>query len=453
MTRRYRRGRDDAGQRAIRQAYAELLGAGRPTPAPADPATELRSVVRRSWERSLAHLPEPHKAMAPVVWSDDELRGHRETHPLAAAFPVIQRLLIEPCADTGAIVAVGDEHGRLLWVDGDRATRRRAERILLTPGADWSEPSVGTSAPGTALVLEGDVQIAGAEHFVPAVQEWHCTAVPIHGPTGRVVGVLDVTGGADAADARTLAWLRAAAEAVEAELLRIAHGSTCTAHDAARDEGTAASGRTAAVRGRRAGLAADVPTLCLLGRRQGLLTRGDAELELSLRHTEILAMIAGHPNGLSGEALIDLVEPRSSAITLRAEVSRLRRVLAAAGFADLRPASRPYRLETPLTTDADGVYGLLERGRQDEALAAYGGALLPASDAPGVQRLRDRIGGAVREAVLSDGSVEAVLAYLDLPEAEHDRDAWQCALRLLPAASPRRALVVAHLERLEAELV
>ena len=45
-----------------------------------------------------------------------------------------------------------------------------------------------------------------------------------------------------------------------------------------------------------------------------------------------------------------------------------------------------------------------------------------------------------------------VLAYLELPEVQDDVEAWTCALRMLPATSPRRALLVTHLERLELEL-
>ena len=149
------------GQRAIRHAYERLLE--RAWTISGDGSAELaglRDLVRDSWHRSLAHLPDPERTQAPVVWSDEEVRRYRERHPLAAVLPVVQRLLVEPSADTGVVVAVGDEHGRLLWVDGDRATLARTDQMSLRPGADWSENAMGTSAPGTALVVGSGVQIA-----------------------------------------------------------------------------------------------------------------------------------------------------------------------------------------------------------------------------------------------------------------------------------------------------
>ncbi|MDJ0356075.1 hypothetical protein [Paenarthrobacter sp. PH39-S1] len=43
--------------------------------------------------------------------------------------------------------AIGDQHGRLLWVQGDQDSRAKATRINFVEGADWSEAAVGTSAP------------------------------------------------------------------------------------------------------------------------------------------------------------------------------------------------------------------------------------------------------------------------------------------------------------------
>ena len=66
---------------------------------------------------------------------------------------------------------------------------------MFVEGADWSEASVGTSAPGTALALGRSLQVSGPEHFNRAVHAWSCTAVPFRDPdTGAVIGVLDITG-------------------------------------------------------------------------------------------------------------------------------------------------------------------------------------------------------------------------------------------------------------------
>lgn len=430
--------------RSAREALDPVAGGDEPGSRPSALA-QLRRVVADSWARSLAALTLPTTAAARIVLADRDLSYHREAHPLALVMPVIRRLLVEPCSETGLLVAVGDADGRLLWVEGDRAARRRAEGMLFTAGADWSEGTVGTSAPGTALYLGAGVQIAGAEHFSPTVTEWSCTAVPIHDPdTRRVIGVVDLTGREEAIAPHSMALVQAAVAAAEAEL-RLARLRPGLGNQ---------RGRVTNARARRTVAATPTrpPDLGLrgLGRESGALTSADRFVELTLRHSEILAMLAQHPRGLNVNELAELINPELSTTTLRAEMVRLRRVLEAVA-PTLVPRSRPYRLPGPLPLDAAQVLDHLDRGAHRQALDLYSGAFLPTSEAPGVVRLRRRVSAALREAVLGDGSVLTLLRYLALQEAADDREAWFAALKRLPGRSPKRVAVVAHLERLDAD--
>ncbi|HEY8293736.1 MAG TPA: GAF domain-containing protein [Micrococcaceae bacterium] len=394
----------------------------------------LRRLVRESWQRSLRHLDSPDAARFPGVWDEDELEDYRRNHPLAAVMPVIHQLLVRPSHDTGLLVAVGDEHGRLLWVEGDRALRRRAEGISFVSGADWSEASVGTSAPGTALALGNSVQVAGAEHFNRTVHPWSCTAVPVHDPdSGSVLGVVDITGGSEAVGVHTLALVEAAVAAAEAQL-RIQRLQ-----------------RRAVPSVRRAPAAGNLyrDSLQILGREHGVVNLSGVAVPLSERHAEILTLLALHPEGLSAEELAAMVYPEHASVTtVRAEIVRLRRLLQRHGEG-MVPQSRPYRLPGELVVDAQQVLNYLDRGAHRLALNIYRGEVLPRSEAPAILELRRRVGALLREAILTDASPEVLLQYLQLPEAGHDVDAWRTALALLPARSPRRGAVVDHLERLE----
>ncbi|NKX53389.1 GAF domain-containing protein [Arthrobacter mobilis] len=419
-------------QQQAQAAHEQLDRFRPPGPGAPDGLRGLRAVVRDSWQRSLRALGSPGAAAAPVALGGGELEDYRRRHPLAGLMPVIRRLLVLPARDTGLLVAVGDERGRLLWVDGDRAQRRRAESMAFLPGADWSEAAVGTSAPGTALALGRGIQIAGAEHFSPAVHPWSCTAVPVHDPdTGAVIGVVDITGHGEAVAPHTLPLVQAAVAAAEAQLrIDRLQGTVPRAVPAPRTAGY---------------------LLEITGRDQGRLTAAGGRLELSLRHTEILALLALHPQGLRAEELADLLYPDAGGLTtLRAEMVRLRRLLAA-GCPALVPQSRPYRLPQALATDAGQVLAQLHRGARRQALDGYRGELLPRSVAPGIAGYRSEVAMTMREAVLADGSPDTLLRYLQLPEARYDAEAWRCALRLLPARSPRRAAVVARLTELEAD--
>ncbi|OMH27730.1 hypothetical protein BKD30_03605 [Tersicoccus phoenicis] len=390
----------------------------------------LRAVVRSSWLRSLELRSGAAPAPAPGGFLD-ELDRYRRAHPMAAVMPVVERLLIRPSASTGLLVAIGDGIGNLLWVEGDDDAVRRAESRFFAPGMDWSERVMGTSAPGTALATGAGVQISGAEHLSELAHIFSCTAVPLHDPdTGAVIGVVDITGGPEAVAPHTLALVQATVAAAEAEL-RIAR-LTRKPH-----------------RTRGAGAGAPSPhrdVLQITGRDRGLLSLGGSSRELSRRHTEILTLLVHHRDGLTAQQLAALLRVEPEPATLRAELVRLRRVLTGLGAGDAL-GSHPYRLTTDVTLDADQVVRYVRRGAHRLALTLYRGRLLPHSVAPGIVALRVEVSAQLRESILADAGHEALMTYLELPEAADDVDAWRLALELLPPRSPRRAGVVAHLAR------
>lgn len=77
----------------------------------------------------------------------------------------------------------------------------------------------------------------------------------------------------------------------------------------------------------------------------------------------------------------------------------------------------------------------------------YDGPLLPSSEAPGIVQLRRSLALTLREAIIADGSAEDLWRYLQLPEATDDEHALYTALRILPADSPQRAVLVARMQR------
>ena len=416
----------------IERAHEELVAGNRGDTRLAD----VRPLVRDSWERSLASLVGA-EGLPPMALSREELEEYRRAHPLATVMDMIRGLLLPgEAGESGVVVAVGDASGRLLWVEGDLDIRRRTGDMGFVEGANWAEDAVGTAAPGTALRLDRSVQIHGAEHYNRLVQPWSCTAAPLHDPeTRRLLGVIDVTGGAEAVTPQAQLLVDAAARAIESELL------------------VARLRRRAEAPKRRATRRAPVrATLRVLGRDRAVLETGGASdptasVQLSARHAEILLMLATHRAGLSAERLGELVYGDGATESLRPEMVRLRRALESVAPA-LVPASRPYRLTVDLDTDAQHVVSLLDRGAHRVALAAYAGAVLPDSVAPGVEQVRASVSAALREALIEDASVDVLLAYADTDEAADDAEVLRLCLELLPARSPKRAGLVARLDRL-----
>jgi hypothetical protein len=426
----------------IERAHEELVAGN----AADERLSDVRVLVRESWRRSLDSLVGA-EALPPLDLAAEELEAYRRAHPLAAVIDMVRGLLLPgEASESGVVVAVGDAAGRLLWVEGDRNVRRLTGDMGFVEGANWSEDAVGTAAPGTAIALDRSVQIAGAEHFNRLVQPWSCSAAPVHDPeTRRILGVIDVTGGLEAVTPQAQLLVDATARAIEGELL--------VARLRARAEPARPSRRpTRRIEPTRA-------TLRVLGRDRALLevTGEGAETvsELGPRHAELLLMLAVHRQGLSAERLGDLVYGEAAgdagSVTLRAEMVRLRKALATAAPA-LVPESRPYRLGVEIETDAHQVLSLLDRGAHRVALAAYRGDVLPDSVAPGVEEFRETVRVALREALMAEASVDVLLAYAETDAATDDVELLRLCLSMLPARSPRRAGLVARIERPEAVL-
>lgn len=430
----------------IERAHDEFVGGNDTDPR----LSQIRSLVQDSWRRSLANLVGA-EGLPELELTGDELEAYRRAHPLAGAMEMIRGLLLpDGPSDAGVVVAVGDAAGRLLWVEGDHGIRAMTGDMGFVAGANWSERAVGTSAPGTALALGRSVQIRGAEHFNRLVQPWSCTAAPVYDPESRrLLGVIDVTGGAEAATPQAQLLVDATARAVEGELLvaRLRARAAVTAPIPVRGSSRSRARTDTAPR------APESATLRVLGRDRGLLEvvgAGDETIaELSGRHAEILLMLAVHRQGLSAERLAELVYgPDAGEGTLRPEMVRLRKVLERLA-PHLVPSSRPYRLPAELDTDAHQVISLLGRGAHRVALAAYRGRVLPDSSAPGVEEFRESVRQALREALLSEASVDVLLAYAETADGAEDAEVLRLALEMLPARSPRRAALVTRLEKLE----
>ena len=163
-------------------------------------------------------------------------------------------------------------------------------------------------------------------------------------------------------------------------------------------------------------------------------------LLLNRRQTEILALLALHPEGLSLERLHAMVygDQAVTFSTLKAEVSHLRHALGG------QVASRPYRLLMPVVTDVEQVLALVRHGRVAAAVEAYGGDLLPGTNSPALAEMAEYVAVALREALIADPQPDAVLSYSEL--APYDTEVVDvCLRRLGGSAHPALPLLRARL--------
>ena len=387
--------------------------------APARP----RDIIGDSWQRLMSAGVDPDTRTPPVVESGG-VEALRRASGLMAVLDEVSRGLESIVADGTNILVVADSHGRVLWRSGSPAVLNNADRLGFIEGARWAEGEVGTNAIGTALVSNRAVQVFSAEHFLRTHHSWTCAGAPIRDPrTGQVIGVVDVSGPAATVHPTTVALVDAVARLAESHL-REQHDRTLNRLRMVAAPILARIGKPALAVDSEGWVAA-VDSLPLHNRillpdeiapgrvwitslgvcdvdvlpggwlvrpaeddEAPAVTRVELDLTvpgvpaldmagqfgrwrhgISLRHAEILLVLARDPRGRSAPELADdLYGDRSRVVTVRAELSRLRKQ-----FAGLL-AAQPYRF-------ANGV-DVIVRYPVDMSL------VLPSSTAPAVRAVR-----------------------------------------------------------------
>jgi transcriptional regulator of acetoin/glycerol metabolism len=385
------------------RAWSTFIEAG-------DAADELvRPEILRSWNRS--SVVNPSVTGAPLA-DETETAANWHDSPLQIAVERVGDELRRTAEDGDLVIAVTDPDTRVLWTYGGRVMRRKAETVNFVPGGRWDDESVGTNALDLANRDNQPAMVFGAEHYAQAVHNWVCWAAPVHDAHGNRLGVVDLSTTWDRTHPIGLATARVMARLIETALPR-------TPGPAQVDE-----------------VSAPGLVMTLLGTAEAWLD--GQRMLLNRRQTEILALLALHPEGLSLDRLHAAVygEEPVTLSTLKAEVSHLRRALGG------QLSSRPYRLLMPISTDVDHVLTMLRQGRVAAAVEAYGGDLLPGTNSPALSELAEYVAVAVREALLATPEPEAVLRYADL--APYDTEVVERCLTTI-GQHPAVALLKARL--------
>ncbi len=398
---------------------------------------DRRVAATRAWSSFVEHGDEAEDLVRPEIlssWTRSEaaralevteapLADESDTHAiwqgsqLQTAVERVEAELRRTAEDGDLVLAVTDPETRILWTYGGRVMRRKAETVNFVAGGRWDDESVGTNALDLANRLDTPSMVFSAEHYAPIVHNWVCWAAPVHDPaTGEQLGVLDLSTTWDRTHPIGLATARVLARLIETAMPVSGSGLVT---------GNIDSGEP--------GL-----SLTLLGTAEARLD--GVRLLLNRRQTEILALLAIHPEGLSVDHLHALLYGESSVTlsTLKAEVSHLRRALSG------QLSSRPYRLTMPVQTDVETVLELLRRGEVAAAVDAYGGDLMPGTDSPALNELADYVAVAVREALLANPDPAAVVHYSEL--APYDVEVLEvCLLSLGDRSHPAKPLLKGRL--------
>jgi hypothetical protein len=358
-----------------------------------------RELVSRSWRRVLSQGLDPDRANLRDPLPAEEVERRRRASPLSLVIGDLSQGLTAVADASLFLMVVTDADGVILWREGATSVRMRADRLGFAEGAEWTEARVGTNAIGTALAEAAPVQLFSAEHFEQAQHPWYCTAAPIHDPrTGDLLGIVDVSGPALTLHPAIGALVETSVRLAESQLWhhheqRLERLRRSAAHVIAAvpgpmllvdDHGWVAHHHGITVRSRisvpRPDKALAVPGLGLcipervsdgwLVRPAGtpgagagtvharldltgapvLEVRGEGEpwrTPLTRRHAEILTLLhrAGAAGLSAGRLSVELYGDAEHAVSVRAEISRMRRVVG--GLLE----TNPYRLARDVTLD------------------------------------------------------------------------------------------------------
>lgn len=177
--------------------------------------------IQRSWQRCLHQGLSRQQSADLDLLPQGELSARQEQHRVLIAcfqrfvLPLFAQLLAgRPCR-----LLLCDGEGAILAASGDEGFARHAERIFLRSGARWGEASKGTNAIGTALAEQSEVQVLGNQHFFAQHSFLSCSACPLLGPDGQLLGVLDISTDAAHHDGDMLGTVRLLAMTLENALL------------------------------------------------------------------------------------------------------------------------------------------------------------------------------------------------------------------------------------------
>src|ERR687895_1283463 len=187
----------------------------------------VRPEVATSWYRCREQYHvDPSLSRAPPASAQDEPSAeHALEHEIVfAQLGGAAASIASEVETVGGVVAVTDGAGRILTVQGDKDTLRRARDSNMAPWSCWSEWATGTNGMGTALEAPGPVLIDGPEHWCTGFHEWVCAGVAVRDAvTGDAVAVLDVSAWHAHLPAQAAGWLSKAVDGARAILRQRAH--------------------------------------------------------------------------------------------------------------------------------------------------------------------------------------------------------------------------------------
>lgn len=181
----------------------------------------MNPIVAKSWVKCRKHGLDPMSGLGKHA-NETVFRSILAENKdlIDTALPVMQSVY-EIVERSHFLLVLTDSVGYVLETIGDTDVQKMSDELHFLKGALWSDLEVGSNAIGMALDYDTAIQTVGPEHYGRPHHNWTCSAAPIHGANGEVIGCLDLSGDVHGAHPHTLGLVVAAAFSIETMLIRL----------------------------------------------------------------------------------------------------------------------------------------------------------------------------------------------------------------------------------------
>ena len=126
--------------------------------------------------------------------NNDELQNVlKENSELISIAKVYMDMFNDVLKNEEFIIVLTDKDGCILRVTGKENTVKEYGKLNIKIGMYMDEKNIGTNAMAVALEEDRAVQITAEEHYINIFKRLTCSAAPIHGKNGDIIGTLNLT--------------------------------------------------------------------------------------------------------------------------------------------------------------------------------------------------------------------------------------------------------------------
>jgi len=195
----------------LKEIWAEFIYEGKLDP-------RIQPPVADSWQKCRAYGVNPEGGCGTRV-ADAVFQSIKDANRtlIDTAMPIMHSVF-EIVQRSHFMLVLTDAVGYILVSIGDEMIISKTRDMRYVAGALWNSQSVGTNAISVALDYDTAIQMVGPEHYCRSHHGWTCSAAPIHGENGEVIGCINMSGDADKAHDHTLGLVLAAVYGIEGQM-------------------------------------------------------------------------------------------------------------------------------------------------------------------------------------------------------------------------------------------